>query len=297
MAPPPSCSRTIHLPLLTDMYQVTMTYAYWKNKMTDKKAVFEVFFRKNPFGGAFTVFAGLHDCLDFIKSFHYSEDDILYIKSILPETVEPEFFDYLRNIRSTALTVYAVNEGSIVFPKVPLIRIEGPLPIVQLLETTVLTLVNYASLVATNAARYRQATESKPNVILFEFGLRRAQGPDGGLSASKYTYIGGFDGTSNLLAGKMFNIPVKGTHAHSFIMSHMSNIDVEKKYWLTSNVNGKAYDLLKIAENFKDQIDGSVVQLDRSSQIKIFCSEMNNYELVSVFGCLSIYSLSNLDIS
>lgn len=177
--------------------------------------------------------------------------DIEYLRTVLPPTTEEEFFSYLNELNTHDVTVFAVPEGSVVFPKVPVIRLEGPLPIVQLLETTLLTLVNYArwgsafdedhafhsvlfSLVATNAARFRMA--AGPETALLEFGLRRAQGPDGGLSASRYCYIGGadslcinetycfaiflgFDGTSNVLAGKLFGIPVKGTHAHAFVNS------------------------------------------------------------------------------
>lgn len=209
-------------PLLTDMYQVTMAYVYWKSGKLNDTAVFDLFFRKNPFHGEFTIFAGLGDCLAFIENFHYSKSDIAYLQSILPPQTESEFFDYLLNISSKDLTIYALDEGTIVFPKIPLIRLEGPLILVQLLETTLLTLVNFASLVTTNAARYRLAAGD--NKKLLEFGLRRAQGPDGGLSASKYAYIGGFDATSNLLAGKMFKIPVAGTHAHSFITSFTGKV-------------------------------------------------------------------------
>ncbi|CAG0894964.1 unnamed protein product [Cyprideis torosa] len=204
-------------PLLTDLYQITMAYAYWKARKMDDTAVFDLFFRKNPFHGEFTIFAGLEECLRFLQGFHYSESDIEYLRDTLPKEVEEEFFKFLRNVNAKDIKLYAVPEGYVVFPRVPLIRVEGPLIVAQLLETTLLTLVNYASLVATNAARYRMAAGA--NIRLLEFGLRRAQGPDGGLSASKYTYIGGFDGTSNVLAGKLFNIPVAGTHAHAFVSS------------------------------------------------------------------------------
>lgn len=205
-------------PLLTDLYQITMAYAYWKARRVDDQAVFDLFFRKNPFHGEFTIFAGLSECLKFIQNFKYTESDIAYLKTTLPSNVEPEFFEYLENLTCEDITLYALKEGTVAFPRVPLIRVQGPLIVAQLLETTFLTLVNYASLVATNAARYRIAA-GKNNIKLLEFGLRRAQGPDGGLSASKYAYIGGFDGTSNVLAGKLFNIPVKGTHAHAFVTS------------------------------------------------------------------------------
>jgi len=190
-----------------------MAYAYWRAEKIQDRAVFDLFFRKNPFNGEFTVFGGLEECLKFLENFHYSESgklwfviikrklynnctnarrfafcaDIVYLRETLP-SVDPLFFDYLAKLTAEDVTLHAIPEGCIAFPKVPLIRIEGPLIVAQLLETTLLTLVNYASLVATNAARYRLA--AGPKIELLEFGLRRAQGPDGGLSASKYAYLG-----------------------------------------------------------------------------------------------------------
>ncbi|KAF4521062.1 hypothetical protein B566_EDAN012361, partial [Ephemera danica] len=174
-------------PLLTDLYQITMAYAYWKAGKIEDQTVFDLFFRKNPFQGEFTIFAGLEECLKFLENFHYSDSDIVYLKETLAPSIEPEFFDFLHQLTAKDVTLYAVDEGCVVFPRVPLLRVEGPLIIVQLLETTLLTLVNYASLMATNAARYRIAAGK--HMTLLEFGLRRAQGPDGGLSASKYSYV------------------------------------------------------------------------------------------------------------
>lgn len=130
-------------PLLTDLYQISMCYAYWKNQKNDK-AVFDLFFRKNPFQGEFTIFCGLTECLKYIEDFKFDDSDIDYLRSAMPDYVEPEFFEYLRNMNMNELRVYAIREGSVVFPRIPLMRIEGPLPIVQLLETTLLVLINYA---------------------------------------------------------------------------------------------------------------------------------------------------------
>lgn len=235
-----------------DLYQITMAYAYWKSGKHDDEAVFDLFFRKNPFQGEFTVFAGLEDCIRFLQTFRYSTSDIEYLKSILPASVEPEYYDYLSSLTAEKVKLYAVPEGTVVFPRVPLIRVEGPLAVLQLFETTLLNLVNYASLVTTNAARFRLAAGL--NISLLEFGLRRAQGPDGGLSASKYTYLGGFDGTSNVLAGKLFNIPLKGTHAHAFIMSFSCLEDCKLRK--LKAVGGEEVDFLELCCKWRRELTG-----------------------------------------
>jgi len=212
-------SNSIVGPLLTDLYQLRMAYVYWKAGNAEKDATFHLFIRKNPFKGEFTIFAGLSECLAFLDSFKFTASDLDYLRKEL-SGCEEEFFTYLTSLQPSKLHISAIPEGSVCFPRVPLIMISGPLVLVQLCETVFLNLVNFASLMATNAARFRIAAGSK--MKLYEFGLRRAQGPDGGLSASKYSYLGGFDGTSNVLAGKLFNIPVKGTHAHSYVSSFTS---------------------------------------------------------------------------
>ncbi|XP_029040015.2 nicotinate phosphoribosyltransferase [Osmia bicornis bicornis] len=173
----------------------------------------------------------------------------------MPSSVDQRFFEYLKGLTPKDVTIYAMEEGSVAFPRIPLLRVEGPLIMVQLLETTLLTLVNYASLMATNAARYRMVAGK--NITLLEFGLRRAQGPDGGLSASKYSYIGGFDGTSNVLAGKLYNIPVSGTHAHAYITSFTSIDDLQEKN-LVHKETEKVYDLLELAYKHRDSIAADV---------------------------------------
>lgn len=213
-------------PLLTDMYQVTMAYSYWKNHRHNDRAVFDVFFRKCPFKGEYCVFAGGSEVIEFLQNFSFSDSEILYLKSIMPNA-EDEFFKYLQSLSGSQLQVWMVPDGTVVFPRVNLIRIEGPLALAQLCETTILVLSNFSSLIATNAARFRKAAGS--NKILSEFGTRRAQGPDGAMTASKYSYLGGFDSTSNLLAGMLYNIPTIGTHAHAYVTTFTSAADLNEK--------------------------------------------------------------------
>jgi len=221
----PVLVNTLNCSLLTDLYQITMAYGYWRcNKHADP-AVFDLFFRKCPFDGQFTVFAGLEQVLAFLDSYCFEAAQIEYLRGVLGQKCDARFFDWLAQVNCKGVKVYAQHEGNFCFPKQPLLRVEGPLAICQLLETTLLNMVNYATLVATNAARFRKTVG--PDINLFEFGLRRAQGPDGALSASKYTYMGGFDGTSNVLAGMKFGIPVKGTHAHAFVTSFTSLNEIQ----------------------------------------------------------------------
>ncbi|KAI0229192.1 Nicotinate phosphoribosyltransferase [Lamellibrachia satsuma] len=271
-------------PLLTDLYQITMAYAYWKYKKCDDTAVYDLFFRKNPFQGELTIFAGLEECIKFVKNFHYSDTDISYLKTVLPETTEPEFFKYLANLDTRDVQVYAIEEGTVVFPKVPLLRIEGPLPIVQLLETTLLNLVNYASLVATNAARFRMA--AGPEKILLEFGLRRAQGPDGGLSASRYCYLGGFDGTSNVLAGKLFGIPVKGTHAHAFVNSFTGHEDLKHRTLIRKG-SSEEVDFANLCESWRHKV-APVLGVDKGQMSDGEFAAFMSYAMAFPDGFLSL---------
>lgn len=204
--------------MLTDWYQISMTYAYWKAGKHQKRAVFDLYFRKCPFKGAFTILAGTSDAVRFLNSFTFTEDDVSFIKSQLPNA-EDEFFDYLRSMNCSEVKLYGIVDGTIVFPNYPCLRLEGPLAVVQLLETPLLNIMNFASLIATNTARMRLAIGLNSKCKILEFGTRRAQGPDGAMSASRYSYLGGADGTANVRAGQLHDIPVVGTHAHAFITS------------------------------------------------------------------------------
>lgn len=239
-------------PLLTDLYQYTMAYAYWKAGKHHERAVFDLFFRRSPFSGEYTVFAGLEECIRFVANFKFTEEEINFIRDALPGTCEEGFLDYLRQVDCSEVEVYAISEGSVVFPRVPLIRVEGPVAVAQLLETTLVNLVNYASLVATNAARHRiVAGKSK---MLLEFGLRRAQGPDGGISASRYCYLGGFDATSDVAAGRLFGIPLKGTHSHAFVSSFMSPDEIVEKSLCSADGSTTCQDFVGLVHTWLNKI-------------------------------------------
>jgi nicotinate phosphoribosyltransferase len=206
-------------PLLTDLYQLTMAYGYWKLGRAEQQAVFHLFFRRPPFGGGYALAAGLGPAIQFLSDFRFATTDLEYLATLTGNDGQPlfdgNFCDYLAALRLTC-DVDAMPEGSVAFGQEPLLRVRGPILQCQLLETALLNIVNFQTLIATKAARVCQAAGGDPVV---EFGLRRAQGVDGGLSASRAAYIGGCAATSNVLAGQRYGIPVKGTHAHSWVMS------------------------------------------------------------------------------
>jgi len=206
--------------LLTDLYQLTMAYGYWYHGRAEEEAVFHAFFRRHPFGGGCTIATGAEPLRDFLAGFAFDDDDLAWLAELEGDDGSPmfprEFVDALALLRITC-EVAALPEGTPVFPQEPMVRVRGPLWQTQLLETAILTIVNFASLVATKSARICRAARGKP---VLEFGLRRAQGVDGGLSASRAAYVGGCAATSNVLAGRRYGIPVKGTHAHSWVMCH-----------------------------------------------------------------------------
>lgn len=207
------------LALLTDLYQITMACGYWREGLADREAVFCQYFRKAPFGGSFAIAAGLGTALDWLAEFRFSQDDVAFLATLQgadgTALFETAFLDYLGRLKF-ACDVDAIAEGSAVFAHEPLLRVRGPLLQCQLVETALLNIINFQTLVATKAARVCRAAGDDP---VLEFGLRRAQGIDGGLSASRAAYIGGCAATSNVLAGKMHGIPVRGTHGHSWVLA------------------------------------------------------------------------------
>jgi len=216
--------------LLTDLYQLTMAFGYWKNQMLDYKAVFHLSFRQQPFEGGYAIACGLSDAIDYLQNFAFRTDDLAYLAELRGHDgnaiFETKFLDYLETLRF-ACDVEAIPEGNVVFPHEPLLRVTGSLLQGQLFETALLNIINFQTLIATKSARVCLAAKGNP---VMEFGLRRAHGPDGALAASRAAYIGGCVSTSNVLAGKVFGIPVAGTHAHSWVMSFETEHEAFEAY-------------------------------------------------------------------
>ena len=216
--------RTPNWTLLTDLYQLTMMQGYYKTGIAKQKVVFDLFYRTNPYNSSYAVTAGLQQAIEYIQNIHFGEEEITYLDSL--QLFSDDFLEYLSEFRFTG-DLYAIPEGTVVFPMEPLIRVQAPIIEAQFLETTLLNIINHQSLIATKASRVAWAAQ-KDGVM--EFGLRRAQGPDAGTYGARAAVIGGCTGTSNLLTGQMFNVPVKGTHAHSWVMSFPDELTAFREY-------------------------------------------------------------------
>ena len=214
----------VNLTMLTDFYQLTMMDGYLKSDKKDEIMIFDMFYRKNPNDGGYTIVCGINEVIDYIENLKFEEEDIQYLKSL--NTFDEEFLQYLRDFKFDG-EIYAVEEGTIMFPNEPIIRVKAKAMQAQLVETTILCIINFQTLIATKASRicYSAMGDS-----VMEFGLRRAQAPDAGLYGAKAAVIGGCIGTSNVLAGQKFDIPVLGTHAHSWIQSFDSELDAFRAY-------------------------------------------------------------------
>lgn len=213
-----------NLTLLTDLYQLTMLNGYFEKNIHKDIVIFDMFFRKNACNGGYTIICGIEQLVEYINNLHFSDDDLEYLKSL--GLFSDKFLDFLKDFKFTG-DIYAVEEGTIMFPKEPIITVKAPLYQAQLIETALLTIVNFQSLISTKASRVCYAAKGDP---VFEFGLRRAQGPDAGTYGARAAVVGGCAGTANVLAGKMFDIPVVGTQAHSWVQKFDNELDSFRAY-------------------------------------------------------------------
>ena len=241
--------------LNTDLYELTMAQGYWEAGLVDAEACFTAFFRENPFNGGFAISCGTGQIVDLIENFVFEDDDIDYLTSINSpgggRLFKPAFLEFLCNHKLN-VTIDAIPEGELVFPREPMVRVEGSIVDCQLIETALLNLVNFQTLAATKCARVIKAAQGNP---VSDFGLRRAQGPDGGLAVARASYIAGASSTSNVLAGKIYGIPVFGTHAHSWVMSFDSELDAFRAFAKSSPTNcSLLLDTYDVHEGIKNAI-------------------------------------------
>lgn len=213
-----------NLTLLTDLYELTMMQGYFKEKDANETVIFDAFYRSNPDGNAFAICAGLEQVIDYIENLHFEPEDVDYLRST--GLFGEDFLDYLLHFKFSG-DIYAVPEGTVVFPREPLIKVIAPIMEAQLVETAILNIINHQSLIATKTSRIVYAARGDG---IMEFGLRRAQGPDAGIYGARAAMIAGCIGTSNVLAGQLFDVPIKGTHAHSWIMSFPDELTAFRTY-------------------------------------------------------------------
>ena len=213
-----------NLSLLTDLYQLTMLQGYFREKQANETVIFDMFFRSNPNSGGYSICAGLEQVIEYIEGLHFTDEDINYLRTL--GLFGDDFLSYLSDFKFTG-DIYAIPEGSVIFPKEPIMKIVAPIMEAQLIETAILNIINHQSLIATKASRVVFAANGD---TVLEFGLRRAQGPDAGIYGARAAMIAGCFATSNVLAGQMFDVPVRGTHAHSWVMSFSDELTAFRKY-------------------------------------------------------------------
>ena len=213
-----------NLTLLTDLYELTMMQGYYKNKEENNTVIFDAFFRNNPFGGGYSIMCGIEQLVKYVKELHFSKEDVDYLRGL--GIFDEDFLEYLAGFHFTG-SIYAIPEGALMFPREPMVKVIAPIMEAQLVETAILNIINHQSLIATKAARICYAARGDG---IMEFGLRRAQGPDAGTYGARAAVIAGCVGTSNVLCGQLFDVPVKGTHAHSWIMSFPDELTAFKTY-------------------------------------------------------------------
>jgi nicotinate phosphoribosyltransferase len=252
--------------LHTDLYQINMTKTYFEGGIADRRAVFDLYFRKMPFNNGYAVFAGLERMIDYLKNLKFTESDIEYLKTL---GYDQSFLSYLKDLRFTG-NVRAVEEGQVVFNNMPLVQVEASLAEAQLIETALLNIVNFQTLIATKASRIRQIL---PEGQLMEFGTRRAHEFDAALWGARAAIIGGFDGTSNVRAAKLFNLPASGTHAHAMIQAYGDDYTAFKAYALShkdcvflvdtfDTLRSGVPNAIKVAEELGDKINFKAIRLD-----------------------------------
>lgn len=286
------------LTLHTDLYQLNMMQVYFDQGIHNKKAVFEVFFRKEPFANGYAIFAGLERIINYLNHLHFSKTDLAYLKELgYPQ----DFLTYLENLQMT-LSVRSAKEGDLVFANEPIVQIEGPLAQCQLVETAILNIVNYQTLIATKAARIRSVIEDEP---LLEFGTRRAQELDAAIWGTRAAVIGGADATSNVRAGKMFGIPVSGTHAHALVQAYGNDYDAFMAYAATHKdcvFLVDTYDTLRLgvpaaikaAKELGDKINFLGVRLD-SGDLAYLSKKVRKQLDEAGFPNAHIYASNDLD--
>lgn len=286
------------LALHTDKYQINMVETYWKDKMHERKAVFEVYFRKLPFQNGYAVFAGLERVISYLEGFGFSESDLAYLQE---DGYSEEFLAYLSGLSFTG-TLTSMREGELVFPNEPILHIEAPLAEAQLIETAILNIVNYQTLIATKASRIKQVTGT---AITMEFGTRRAQELDAAIWGARAAYIGGFDSTSNVRAGKLFGIPTVGTHAHAMVQAYQDDYTAFTKYAETHKdcvFLVDTYDTLKsgvpaairVAREQGDRIVFKGIRLD-SGDLAYLSKEARRMLDDAGFPDAQIYATNDLD--
>lgn len=287
------------LTLHTDLYEINMMYTYFKKGISERNAVFEAYYRKEPFGNGYSVFAGLEHVILYLQNLHFKESDLKYLKDEVG--YDDDFIAYLRNFK-LQLTVRSMSEGEIVFANEPLIQVEGPLAQCQLVETAILNIINYQTLLATKAARVKLAVQGDG---VMEFGTRRAQETDAALWGTRAAYIGGFDSTSNVRAGKIFGIPVSGTHAHSLVEAFGSEYEAFKAYAETHHdcvflvdtydtVRSGVPNAIRVADEMGDKINFQGVRIDSGDMAYI--SKQVRHELDNAgYPDAKIYASNDLD--
>ena len=287
------------LTLHTDLYEINMMYTYFKKGISERNAVFEAYYRQEPFGNGYSVYAGLEHVIMYLKNLKFKESDLKYLKEEVG--YDDDFIDYLRHLKMK-LTVRSMPEGEIVFANEPLLQVEGPLAQCQLVETAILNIINYQTLLATKAARVKLAVQGDG---VMEFGTRRAQETDAALWGTRAAYIGGFDSTSNVRAGKLFGIPISGTHAHSLVEAFGDEYEAFKAYAEThkdcvflvdtyDTVRSGVPNAIRVADEMGERINFQGVRIDSGDMAYI--SKQVRRELDNAgYTKAKIYASNDLD--